>query len=575
MRDSGTTGYSGTYLAWGPPGTGKTTSLAKQVQKIISQAQPGDRCPVLVCSLTKSAAAEVAGRDLPLPRSHVGTLHSMAYRAIGSPEIAETHLDEWNEHKQQFRMSIGSGADVDEMGCDQPPGQQPGDDLLGDMSLLRARMVPESYWPDRVQRFADSWTAWKNLNHYIDFTDMIEIALRDWKNSPPGQPRIIIADEVQDHSALELSLLRSWGKAAGALILTGDPWQSLYCWRGAHPELFLDPSIPEDHKRVLSQSYRIPRAVHARAMKWVRQLSDWTDIQYKPRDFDGRVMHCDSTWKTPEPAVDIAERLLTEANDDGQPKTVMFQTACSYMLPPVMAVLRRRGIPFANPWRTKHGGWNPLRAGKGVSMKQRLLNFLKHDASTFGIDSRRWTYEELNSWSSVIRASQTIQRGCKADITSQAKNNPHMLTTAAAMEQWFEDSAWADLRQRFESRDPELFDEDTPRCTLRALVGWWTERLLGNRRGSIDYLVSILDKQGHSALIDQPRCFVGTIHSFKGGEADACFLFPDVSPAGWAEWSIPGKKRDGVIRLFYVGMTRARQDLILCNQAAVQAVKLG
>jgi hypothetical protein len=42
------------------------------------------------------AAAESVGRNLPLAPSQVGTLHSICWRAMGGPEIAEAHVDDWN-----------------------------------------------------------------------------------------------------------------------------------------------------------------------------------------------------------------------------------------------------------------------------------------------------------------------------------------------------------------------------------------------------------------------------------------------------------------------------------------------
>jgi superfamily I DNA/RNA helicase len=61
---------------------------------------------------------------------------------------------------------------------------------------------------------------------------------------------------------------------------------------------------------------------------------------------------------------------------------------------------------------------------------------------------------------------------------------------------------------------------------------------------------------------------VGTIHSVKGGEADVVFLFPDMSQAGDAAYQRHGPARDAVIRLFYVGMTRAREALYLADGAS-------
>jgi superfamily I DNA/RNA helicase len=67
---------------------------------------------------------------------------------------------------------------------------------------------------------------------------------------------------------------------------------------------------------------------------------------------------------------------------------------------------------------------------------------------------------------------------------------------------------------------------------------------------------------------------VGTIHSVKGGQADVVYLFPDLSPAGDAQYRRPGPTRDPVIRTFYVGATRARETLYICSAESAMAVRI-
>ena len=80
------------------------------------------------------------------------------------------------------------------------------------------------------------------------------------------------------------------------------------------------------------------------------------------------------------------------------------------------------------------------------------------------------------------------------------------------------------------------------------------------------YPRKVLNKHGESGLVDDPKFLVGTIHSVKGGEADVVILMPDLSSAGWQEYQEYGPKRDSIIRLFYVGMTRAKETLIIMDQ---------
>ena len=100
----------GTYIIWGPPGTGKTTHLANKTRDFVdymAKWYPTDKTPVMLCSLTRTAAAEIAGRDLPISRKCVGTLHSHAYRALDRPPVAESMIADFNAAHPAYRLSGG------------------------------------------------------------------------------------------------------------------------------------------------------------------------------------------------------------------------------------------------------------------------------------------------------------------------------------------------------------------------------------------------------------------------------------------------------------------------------------
>jgi superfamily I DNA/RNA helicase len=241
------TDYSGLYLIIGPPGTGKTTFLTKQVREIAAKAHAMERtAPVLLCSLTRTAAQELAGRKMPIPSSHIGTLHAHAYRMMERPELAELHLAEWNEANRAYAIT-GEGAAPDlegESGGDEPSGggSSYGDKAYQLYTVSRAQKLERAKWPQALRLFAQKWEEWKRDAGLLDFTDLIEVATASL-DCPEGI-EVVIADEAQDLSALELDLLRKWGTQAGALMIAGDPYQALYTWRGACPEIFQDAQVP-------------------------------------------------------------------------------------------------------------------------------------------------------------------------------------------------------------------------------------------------------------------------------------------------------------------------------------------
>ena len=207
------------YRIIGPPGTGKTTTIAKNVEKAVEKY--GLR-GVVVCSLTKASAATAAKRVI-LPRTQVGTLHSLIYHEMGAPTIAETRIKDWND------AHPGLALEDDKTSIDEPQQERffsdsPAMQLLSQANILRARMVPRDAWPVSVAGFSDKWEAWKADCGYIDFTDMLEHAL-EHIDEAPHRPRVFFVDEGQDFSALEAAIILKWAHKAFDTIIVGDPYQ--------------------------------------------------------------------------------------------------------------------------------------------------------------------------------------------------------------------------------------------------------------------------------------------------------------------------------------------------------------
>ena len=557
--------FEGVYAYWGPPGTGKTRTLATQANKIVARTALRDdnTGPVVVCSLTRAAAREIADprRGITIPKWQIGTLHAHSYRMLGSPEIAETRLDEWNEREPNLSLPEEDEADTDDyMASDGllTEDEAQGAALAAEYHLLRTRMVPRNLWSPPVQLFADAWEAWKQENGYIDFTDMIEIALRDCP-AAPGRPETIIVDEAQDHGALELQLCRKWGTEAGQLILAGDPWQALYHWRGADPA-FME-TIPENHIKILDQSYRVPRKIQCLSMRWMEfYLSTYRELRYLPKDgVEGETVYLNAGYKDTDTTLEYV------LEDYQRGKDVMICASCGYMLRDIVKALRARGIPYSNPWRTKRGDWNPLRGGRGVSMKDRIMAFLRRDSTVFSPAaeklyerSRMWTGEELEQWASILPSRAILKHGAKKLLTRLAHDKRYEPVTMDDLKAVFIENELIILESLFDPTDQSRGGQ-----TAR-LLEWYRWVVMESKKRTLEYPLAVFDECGVDGLTKTPRIYVGTIHSFKGAEADVVYLFPDLSPAGYREWeSTDPVCRDAVARCFYVGMTRAREKLVL------------
>ena len=492
------------YRVVGPPGCGKTTWLGRQVELAVEKNKR-----VIVLSLTKAAAIEISGHALPIPPKSVGTLHSLCYHALQKPEIAQDkkYIALWNKEHPDYAMSHAAGEAMQSIDGDnlEPVYKTRGDRLLAQYQIHRARMDTKNM-PDMAVKFSRMWELWKQENRLLDFTDLIEICLRDVPTAP-GNPDLIFIDEAQDLDRLEMTLIRKWGKKAGYLVLVGDPDQSIYDWRGADPEVFINPPVPPEQKRVLAQSYRVPAAVHAKAVRWINQVQNREPVQYFPREDEGAVRGLSATYTHPEPAITDVEKYLAQG------KSVMFLTSCEYMLSSLIAVLRKHGIPFHNPHRRGSSWWNPLQKRRNqASTADRVLAYL--NLSENGV----WTAQEVMWWTEMVKEEGILTEHGRKLVQELAQG----------------------------------INEDEP------------------GRVSRDDLTQILEPDALAAALKGDLSWLSKQMPDAARKADVVYLFPNISKAARAELNGSSSHQAAVYRPFYVGMTRAREVLILCSEARGQ-----
>lgn len=524
------------HRVFGPPGTGKTTYLSRNIRGAVIKYGPQK---VLVTSFTKAAAVEIGNRlckDGIKPHSRqIGTLHSLCYELLGNPPIADlaVPMAQWNELQPELQQSaIKSNRDDSHSDQDDPYSDQDdpaGDDLRSRCEIYRAQIINEEFWPNAVQDFYKKWCDFKADIDAIDFTDMVEKVYRE-KLSAPGQPKVIFADETQDYSRLELELIRFWASdpTVDHVVVAGDDDQAIYGFKGSTPDAFLNPPIPENQKHVLNQSYRLPRKIKELSDDWIKSVGRREVKKFSPRDEEGSIEHTKNDQ--------IVSTIQNELNNGN--KSVMVLASCSYMLSPIIDTLRYNGIPFHNPYRMKNGAWNPTRGGV-----QRLLEFLRIDP----FSQSSWTWKSLWRWLEVIDCKESgLVHGRKSYVKNMAN-----LEGEKDREVPFQDVV-------------KLFGRETPPWEGREL-SWFKAVVMTSKKALMSFSLRIAEKGGIKRLEEKPKIVIGTIHSVKGGEADTVVLLPDLSSSGLEEYSSGGSGKDGVTRMFYVGMTRARNKLVLCD----------
>lgn len=224
---------TGAVLVKAGPGTGKTSTLIQWIGNQIAsgQARPSE---VLAITFTNKAAREISERlavtlgDEAMQIT-AGTFHAIAYRMLQQydPEL-NTVYDEAN------RLSVVRFLfpEMSENECKQ---------LSASLATLFERN--EDHDSGSLDDYAVAYRQYVHRQKAIDLSDVINRLVSLWKKEPGvlekqrSGIRAIAADEFQDINRLQYEFLTLLGQGKNLLAI-GDPDQAIYGFRGSDVRLF-------------------------------------------------------------------------------------------------------------------------------------------------------------------------------------------------------------------------------------------------------------------------------------------------------------------------------------------------
>lgn len=310
----------------------------------------------------------------------------------------------------------------------------------------------------------------------------------------------------------------------------------IYPFAGSDPRNILYPEIPQDQKIILGQSWRVPKTVHTVANRIIQRVHLREPKEYKPRDAEGSVTQGEGGFNAPDWMIDKALSL----NQDS-----MFLVSCNYMLKEIISELRERGVPFSNPWRKEEKSWNPLDTGGAELIRQFLDK---------GEDGEYWDTFQFLAWAEFLKI------GPDGLIRKQGK------VAIKQLKELLENDPGTPGLQTCREYITDILSPGAIEPAMNRDVDWLYHNVTKAKSKTMDYARRVLRKNGESALGTETKIKVGTIHSVKGAEASNVFLFPDISYASMREGDTQ-EGYDNLCRLFYVGVTRAKENLIIMPES--------
>lgn len=261
--------YAGTQLrVVAGPGTGKTYALMRRVARLLEQDVQPNR--VLAVSFTRTAANDLVHKlaQLGTPGAEqvaAKTLHSLSFGLLSRNSV--------------FQM-LGRvprplmAHEQDTMVCDLAPefgGKKTVNKLIEAFEAYWARLQHhDPGWPDTPveQSFDRELKSWLRFHNAMLVGEVIPLAL-DFILQNPGHPDIpvyehVLVDEYQDLNKADQALIDAISGNAAVTVI-GDEDQSIYSFRHAHPEGIYEYSARHagTHDELLNECRRCPQRIVA------------------------------------------------------------------------------------------------------------------------------------------------------------------------------------------------------------------------------------------------------------------------------------------------------------------------
>jgi len=265
------TAGDGAVLVLAGPGSGKTRVLTHRIAYLI-QGLGVPPYAILAVTFTNRAAREMQQRVEGMLGTDVreiwlGTFHAMCARILRR-EYAVTPYDrnfvimDSDDQEKLVKRAI------DNLRIDpklfKPASMHAAISSLKNQMLWPDDFKPRGYREEIIQRIYTQYNQLLIANNALDFDDLLLWAVRILEKNPEIRQRYasrfqhVLVDEFQDTNAVQYRFLQLISSHHRNIFVVGDEDQSIYRWRGAdyHNVLAFEEDFSGEHKILLEQNYR-------------------------------------------------------------------------------------------------------------------------------------------------------------------------------------------------------------------------------------------------------------------------------------------------------------------------------
>ncbi|AOV07044.1 ATP-dependent helicase [Sporosarcina ureilytica] len=353
----------GPLLLLACPGSGKTTTMIMRIGYLIEEKNVSPR-RIKAITFSRASAADMKARFTrffpDMPAVDFSTIHSLAFT------ITRTYLDKLGK---RYELIEGQGMhqfnkqsllkrlykDVLKDDCT--------DDELATLSTfissLKNKLIPMDQWRTVTQPFpkageiAQKYEQQKNRQAdflYVDFDDMLVLAEEALRTDDELADRFrerydyLLTDESQDTSLVQHMIVEHLVAYHGNLCVVADDDQSIYTWRGADPTYLLEfkKVYPDAKILKMERNYRSSKEIVETSATFIKRNRERFQKEMYTKNEKHKPIHLKQVRDPKEQLDYVIYELLNEQHLNEV--AILFRNNASSTL--FVSELHRRGIPF-------------------------------------------------------------------------------------------------------------------------------------------------------------------------------------------------------------------------------------
>lgn len=569
----------GKTLLLAVPGSGKTTVIISRIAYMIQKRgiRPGS---ILTLTFSRAGARDLARRY----EAMFGKVEELRFSTIHSFSLSVIRMYERRYGRKAYAVLKDQEAVVRGLFrkiFEAWPGDSDMADILSAMTYCKNRMLTEEQINEMKVAEIDfpkllaAYEAYKREHHMMDFDDMLRYAYLMLKQNPDlleffqNQYRYIHIDEAQDTSKLQFAIIRLLAEGSGNLFMVGDEDQSIYGFRGAWPDglLSFKEDYPDGEVLLMETNHRSTAKLVAAADRFITL----NKARYAKHMRTDNPSGFSAVHEYVKDAEEQYRLILAAVKNEHKDIAVLYRNNESAI--PLVDLLEQEGIPYA---MREH---NPLFFTHFVVQDIKDYTALAADPSDGKAFSRLY-----------YKLGLSISRKHMQDTLAVQQPGEHVFDALLSLENlpdWLAEkvSGMADCFERLASMTPEKgidyilahmgyqdYLDYRARGAQEAVVKrkMTILKTLARRSQSFELFWKHLDALQKTLSEQQSEkrtaLTLSTIHSSKGLEFDKVFIIDAVEgefPTRQALGEDEESKRlfDEEVRLFYVGVTRAKREL--------------